>query len=75
MYVIIVASSIGGIGGPSLQAIITQNVPATEQGAWLFHIAGCTGETAWRGVSGRFVAGRAWRLECRAHAASSPDTS
>ncbi|HMY72819.1 MAG TPA: MFS transporter, partial [Blastocatellia bacterium] len=33
MYAIIIAASIGGIGGPSLQSLITQNVPATEQGA------------------------------------------
>lgn len=33
MYAIIIASGIGGIGGPSLQSLITQNVPSTEQGA------------------------------------------
>lgn len=33
MYAIIIASSIGGIAGPSLQALISRNVSATEQGA------------------------------------------
>ena len=33
MYAIIISSSIGGVSGPSLQAIITRLIPSNEQGA------------------------------------------
>jgi DHA1 family tetracycline resistance protein-like MFS transporter len=42
IYVIIVASSIAGVGGPALQSYITRQVPADEQGAVQGALGGLT---------------------------------
>ncbi len=57
IYAIIVISGLGGIAGPSLQALITQNVPADEQGG----VQGALMSV--QAVMGRF-SGRSSRPNC-----------
>ena len=60
-YALIVVGSLGGIAGPSLQAIISRNVGADEQGgvqgslASLGSVAGILGPPLATGLFGRFI--------------------